>query len=377
MGVDSYITDPKNHNNAHIVTHDDKDYNNALVVASHPLKQFQENTLFFTNNTLGINMNVRAGQFGGSPETVYNENTEWATSAINGTWVFNRGTVGAIAPHSGSVMIDATATVNNNTMQIAKESDFNLTDYTSITGWIALTDWDDRGTKAINLLGWNTTTGSQVGTTANLKNYINIGITNVWQKFTIPLINMGLTGATINAFRIVTIGIVPGTPPDYFLDEIDIQQKTGESDISTASFSIQPDEDTWLHISSFTFFFADNNYAPVLANGLMTGVPYNSLLGVNSLTGGIIYQRFQDGEIIVVEKIQQFSGLLRMPSTTVSGYGISKDYAGSWVSFFSPVAEPIILKAENNDKITWTVSEDLSGLSIFNISAACKIEQRV
>jgi len=187
---------------------------------------------------------------------------------------------------------------------------------------------------------------------------------------------MGLKGATINAFRIATISST-GTVQNYYLDDIQIEEVSGESEISSASFSIQPNNETWLHISSFTFFFADNNYAPVLSNGLMTGIPYDSLLGVNSLAGGLIYNRYQNGKIIVTERIKQLSGLFRMPSTVISGYGISKDYAGSWVSIFSPVAEPIILKAEDQDKITWTISEDLSGLSIFNISAACKIEYRV
>jgi len=375
MGLDSYITDPKTHNNAHIITHNDKDRSNALVVASHPLKQFQENTLFFTNDTLGINMNVEAGTFGGDIEAVYDENTEWTTSAISGTWVFDSGTVGAISPHSGSVMIDATGTVNNDTMQLSKGSSFNLTDYIAITGWIAIESWAAAGTKSINLFGWDTGTGTQVGTTINLGDYINTGITTTWQKFTIPLADMGLNGATINAFRVITLN--SGLAQNYFLDEIDIQEKSGTSDISTAMFTIQPTNETWLHITSFTFFFADDNYAPALANGLMTGIPYDSLLGEGPLTGGLIYQRFQDGEIIVTEKIQQFSDLFRMPSTNVSGYGISKDYAGSWVSILSPVAEPLLLRAEDEDKITWTISEDLSGLSIFNISAACKIEQRV
>jgi len=377
MGIKNYITDPRTNKNAHIITHNDKDNNNALVVATHPLKQFKENTLFFTNETLGIDMNVLAGAYGGTPETVYSENVEWTTSAVSGTWVFNSGTVGAISPHGGSVMIDAVATIDTNTMQLAKGSDFNLTDYTTITGWIALASWDNRGTKAINLLGWNTTTGTQVGTTVNLANYINIGNINVWQKFTIPLENMGLTGATINSFRIVTVDIGPGNPPDYFLDDIEIEEKSGESDISTALFTIQPDLGTWLHIESYTFFLADDNYAPSLVNGLMTGIPYDSLLGVDSLAGGLIYQRFENGEIVVTERIRQLSNLFRMPSTKISGYGISKDYAGSWVSIESPVAEPLILKAENEDKVQWIVSEDLSGLSIFNISAACKIEYRI
>ena len=377
MGIDNYITDPKTHKNAHIITHNDKDNSNALVVATHPLKQIKENTLFFTNNTLGIDMNIQAGSFGGNPEPVYSENVEWTTAAITGTWTFNSGTVGAISPHGGSIMINATATVNNNTMQLAKGSNLDLTDYTSITGWIALASWDNRGTKAVNLLGWDTDTASQVGTTVNLANYINIGSINVWQKFTIPLEDMGIVGAIVDAFRVVTISVVPGGPPDYFLDDIQLEEKSGESDISTASFLIQPEKETWLYIDSYTFFFADDNYAPVLSNGLMTGIPYDSILGVDSLDGGLIYQRFENGEIVVTERVRQLSSLFRMPSTTISGYGISKDYAGSWVSIESPVAEPLLLKAEEDDKVQWTVSEDLSGLSIFNISAACKIEYRV
>jgi len=376
VGLDSYIVDPKNHKNAHIVTHNDKDSSNSLVVATHPLKQFQENTLFFTNDTFGINMNIQAGQFGGNPLVIYKENVEWTTSAISGTWTFNSGTVGAIAPHGGSVMIDATATSNNDTMQLSNISSLDLSNYTSITGYINITAWSVVGIKAVNIYGWNTGTGTIVGIAVNIGTYVNTGSLSTWQKFTIPLENMGLKGSTINAFRIATISST-GTVQNYYLDDIQIEEVSGESETSSASFSIQPNNETWLHISSFTFFFADDDYAPVLATGLMTGIPYDSLLGVSSLAGGLIYNRYQDGEIIVTEKIQQLSGLFRMPSTVISGYGISKDYAGSWVSIFSPVAEPIILKAEDQDKITWTISEDLSGLSIFNISAACKIEYRV
>jgi len=375
MGINNYITDPQNQKNAHIVTHDDKDNSNALVVATHPLKQFQENTLFFTNDTFGINMNIQAGQFGGNPKVVYKENVEWTTSAISGTWTFNSGVTGGVTPHGGSVMINATATSSNNTMQLFNTSSLSLSDYTGITGYINITAWNVVGTKAVNIYGWNTGTGTMVGTAVNIGAYVNVGSLSTWQKFTIPLENMGLKEATINSFRITTTSST-GTFQDFFLDDIQIEEKSGVSDISSAFFSIQPPNETWLYISSFTFFFADNNYAPVLSNGLMTGIPYDSILGVSSLTGGLIYNRYQNGEIIVTERIRQLSSLFRMPSTVISGYGISKDYAGSWVSIFSPVAEPIILKAEEKDKITWTISEDLSGLSIFNISAVCKMEYK-
>jgi hypothetical protein len=38
--------------------------------------------------------------------------------------------------------------------------------------------------------------------------------------------------------------------------------------------------------------------------------------------------------------------------------------------------EPILLKHENDDKLTFTISEDLSGLLRFRISAGCKVEYR-
>ena len=50
MGIDSYIKDPKNHKNAHVVTHDDKDSSHGLVVATHPLKTFDNKVKFFTGN---------------------------------------------------------------------------------------------------------------------------------------------------------------------------------------------------------------------------------------------------------------------------------------------------------------------------------------
>ena len=65
-----------------------------------------------------------------------------------------------------------------------------------------------------------------------------------------------------------------------------------------------------------------------------------------------------------------------MPSTTISGFGGTKNPGGMWVSVISPVAEPIILKPENNDKIRWSVTQDLSGLDLLYVSARTKLEDR-
>jgi hypothetical protein len=382
MGIDTYITDPRDHRNAHIVTVNDGDIidccdKNAVVVATYPLRRFENSALYFSNPTFGINMNIQAGVFGGTPEPVYDEDTEWATSIIvGGGWVFNSGAVGAISPHSGTVMIDATTTSNNDTMQLAKGSNLDLTNYTTITGWIAISAWTTTGTKAANLIGWDTGAGAQVGTTVNIGDYVNTGITTTWQKFTIPLEDMSLTAQTIDAFRITTVDIGVGSPPDYFLDEIDVQEKGGTSDISSATFSIEPDLGTWLHVLSFTFVFADDSYSTILADSTMPGIPYNSFFGVAELSNGIVYQRIVSDEIESQNSFRKFSDIFAIPDTRLTAYGGTNPAGGSWLSGISYVAEPLVLKPENQDRLQWIISDDLSGLDVFTISAACKLEKR-
>ena len=377
MGINNYITDSKNNKSVHVVTHDDKDNSNALVIATHPLKKYIENTIFFSNDAFGINLAIPAGANGGTPELIYDENIEWLTSSVvGGGWVFTQTAVGSISPHSGSIMLDATGTTHNDTMQFFNGDNLNLSTYDSITGWIYVTAWPVLGTKAINLLGWMSTGGIQVGVTVDIGTYIDIGLTNSWQKFTIPLGDMSLIGETIDALRITTIDLGGGSAPDYYLDEIEIQETPTGDAISSTIFSIEPDIETWMHIDSFTFFFADDDFSTILADSTMPNIPYDSLLGIGPLSNGLVYNRFNEDEIIVTETINQFSDLIRLPSTVVSGYGGTKTPGGSWVSVVSPVAEPIILKPENKDKIRWVVSEDLSGLDLLYISAKTKLEIR-
>jgi len=374
MGIDNYITDPKTQKNVHVVTHNDKDANNALVVATHPLKQFENKPLFFSNPDFGIDMNVQAGTYGGSSILVYDENVEWTTSIIvGGGWIFNSGTVGAISPHSGSVMIDATGTAINDTMQLAKGSDFNLTNYVAITGWIALTDWSVSGTKEVNLLGWDTVGGAQVGTTVNLGNYVNTGVLNTWQKFTISLADMALVGQTINAFRITTIDLGPGGPPDYFLDEIEVQEQSTTSAISSAEFKVEPEQGTWLYVYNVKFFIADA-YDSTLVNSSMPKLLYNQILGEAALTTGLLFRRYKDGEINFSGSMKQLSDLLEFPGSEIDSFG--GDGTNTWISVKFTMIEPFVLKSEDRDYLSLTVSDDLSGLLRFRASIGAKEEQR-
>lgn len=371
MGLESYITDAKTHKKAHVA---DCDSTQGLVVVTHPLKTYTNQNRFFSNPTYGINMNLEVS-VGGSPEIVYQENIEWTTSAISGTWDFASST---IAPYAGGKSIEAINTINNDTAQLAKGSNFALTNSISITGRIHLTSWDNRGTKGINIYGWDTGTGTIVGNSVDLEDYINIGTIGSWQQFSISLSDMALTGEIIDAIRIQTINIVPGLAPDYYLDNIQIEQIS--EGIGITQFTVEPDLNTWLHVINLNIMLADNDYDSTIADAdakrpTLPSIPYDSILGVAALSSGISYQREQDGIVEFSYSIKQLSDFLILPGTEIVSQGSDKA-TNTWLLMRTTPPEPIILKPENNDKLSITISENLSGLDVFRVSAGCKEEDR-
>ncbi len=278
MGIESYITDPLNHKNAHIdITPNEKQ---ALIVATRPLKTFEHAIKFFTNPIFGSNANI-AVTFGGSPEIIYAENAEWTSSAISGTWDF----ASTDFAQAGSVSVDATATTSNNVSQFDKGSDLDLSNFISITGYIYITRWDATGIRGVNIVGWNTGISSPVGISVGIENYIDVSILNIWQQFAIPLSDMKLAGEIIDSIRVTTIHTGGAQPPNYYLDTIEIEQK---GTLDPQMFAVTPDSGTWLHVIDFTIFIADDSYDPSFGSSMLK-IPYKTLLG-ESLSIGLLYQ---------------------------------------------------------------------------------------
>ena len=369
MGIKAYLTDPQNNQNAHIDINPDEQQ--ALIVATRPLKTFDNQIKFFTNTTHGVDMNLGV-LVGGNPEVVYKENTEWTTSAISGTWNFASNTV---APYAGVRCIEAINTVDTDTAQFAKGSSYNLTHSISITGYVYLTTWSTSGTKGVKLYGWNTTTGVMVGNEVDLGNYITTTTLDSWQKFTIPISAMGLTGNTISAIRVRTIDIGAGNPPDYYLDDIQIEESPYTTATETSDFIIEPDLGTWLYVQNFHIFMADDSYDSTLANNSMPKISYKTLLGVSALASGIVYRRVQDGNVQFSYIIRQLSDFLSLPGSEISASG-SDGSTNSWMIVEIEFVAPLLLKAENNDQLVITINDDLSGLNKFRISAGCWEEIR-
>lgn len=366
--IKSIITDLKNNSSANIDSN--SDLGNGLIVATRPLQEFDFRTQFFTSDTYGIEMNQNA-TFGGTPVLVYDENVgsgsgEWNTSAISGTWTFNSVT----QHYNGSVSIDGRATATNDVMSLAPGTgSFNFAGYTAITGWIYITTWGV-GIKAINIYGWNTTTNTVVGITVNIANYINTGLFNIWQKFTIPLSDMNLVNQTINTLRIQVIGT---PPPDFFLDYIRIQETGG-----TIEYTLTPqseNERMYVCAVNFTFvgpYSAITTVAGSTENATFPNLSYNKLLNLTALTNGIRFVRVQNNITKTNITIQTLFDFMSIANTNIQSF--FSDGTNAFLKLILIYTDPIKLGNINSDYLSIYINDDLSSLLKFRTSACCKVE---
>jgi len=369
MGVASWITDKLTGNTAEVdVTRGER---NSLVVSTRELKTYTAKIRFFMNDTYGSDMNQDAS-IGGVPVNIHNgiDNVYWTGSAISGTWTFNS----AAQAHAGAQSIDATATQNNQTAQIAAGAGQSLAGYVSLSGWIYITGWSFIGTKAVNIFGWDTGTTAMVGTSVNIGDYVDTTTFNTWQQFVIPLGDMALTGLTIDAIRIVTINTGGGPAPNYYLDDVQIEQ-TG----TPLDYFIRPSLGTWLHVDTVQISIADAytgivTVAGATENATMAGIPYDTLLGVPALTNGITYQLVQGGTVTETGIIRQLSDWLQRPNSEL--INTISDGTNTCFTIRHVFPHPVILKPEGLDRLRILINDDLSGLLLFRIAAGCREEAR-
>jgi hypothetical protein len=135
---------------------------------------------------------------------------------------------------------------------------------------------------------------------------------------------------------------------------------------------LKPENGVWLHVDQFTFTFADN-IAGTLADATMPNITKSKILGV-TLASGINYARKQNDKILYSTNIKSMIEFMQIPGAEITGQG--SDGVSTWVSLIINNIEPLVLKAENDDQLSFTISEDLSGLLYFRITAGCRVEQR-
>lgn len=362
--IKSVITDIKNGISAGI--DENNESGNGLIVSTRPQQQYDFQSRNFINDFYGIEMNKDA-TFGGTPVLVYNENVgsgsgEWNTSAISGTWLFSS----VVQHYNGSVSIDGRPAVTNSVMQLSPGAgSFNFTGYSTITGYIYITNWG-AGIKYLNIYGWNTSTGTIVGTAVNIGNYVNTGTSNIWQEFSIPVSAMNLTNQTINTLRVQIIG----TPPDFFLDYIHIQETGGP-----IQYILQPLYDETLYICALNFTIAGPHTAITTVagsteNATFPKLSYDKILGL-TLSNGLVYNRIQNNEVTVSFNIKTLYDFLSISNTDVVQY--FGDGTNALIKLRLSFPQPILLVGKELDHILISVNDDLTSWLKFRSSACCNI----
>lgn len=336
----------------------------ALVVATRPLKKYINDVRFFTNDAYGSDANQNA--LNASILHIHNgiDSALWTATAISGNWVFNS----TDQAYEGTRSIDGTSTTNDSVAQIAKGSAQDLSGYSSLTGWIYITGWSQFPSKEVRVYGWNTGTGTQVGTVVDIGDYVNTTSLNNWQNFSIPLSDMSLTGQTIDAIRIRTIRTGFGFSPNYYLDNLGFVSVGAGS----VEFSIRPDIGKNLFVNKVQMTIIDD-YSGTVADGTMPSLPYDSLLGVPSLDAGISFRVVRNGNTEVLFIFKNLGDIITFPGIRLHDYG--SDGTNTWAIMSMDWPAPIELNERTQDKISFTINDDLSDLISLKFSAISVIEE--
>lgn len=357
MGILSFIAD----RGSKLTTSVQKvDKYNSLIVATQDLKTYIPKIVkFFENPTYGTQLNQNIA-FGGTPEEIHDgtDNTYWTASTIFGTWDF----ASTDQAYTGTKSIDGTETKQNHTAQFAKGSNITVANYTAITGWIYIDDIPKPNLAKINIYGWDTGTSTQQGIAIDILNYVDKGVNDTWQKFSIPLQSMNLVTGTIDAIRIQVID-----DPNYYLDDIQIEE-TG----IPQEYKLEPSINTWLFIDNINLFFVDA-YAGTLADATMPNLAYNQILGVTQLTNGIIVKYVEDG---ITSYSYTPKNLFELQLMSFHIIDLYSDGTNTALKLSMTLRNPIILHYEHEDYLSLTISDNLSGLIDFRATCNCREEIR-
>ena len=372
MSLSIIITDPRNGLNSQIVNEEEE---NALVVATRPLKTFENEVKFFTSSTYGIDMNI--GRTIDYTEHIYDgtDNAYWTASIISGgKWTLDSTDQNHTVP-VGSHSLKSNNSATGNTVQLLRSSDIILTNYNLLIIWVYV---DDNWTigDSIIIYGWDSNTSTIVGNSVKLEDYFIYNNYGVWQQITIPLVDMNLTEETLDSLR-VQISTSDPLGPLFYLDDFQFQGTSGKVDAST--FLVEPELGTWLYISKITISIA-NVYSAIVTvkdateNATLPGLSYNQILGETALSSGILYQRVHNKEIQFLAIIRQLSDLLQIPGAVLINQ--ISDGTNTFITIDVGYSEPIILKPENKDFLSIAINDNLSGLLFMRIAATGKSEKR-
>ena len=328
---------------------------NGTIVYTHPYVNDLSAGTFFVNPVHGVDMN-KDGAFAGTPDKIHNgiDDILWTGSALSGTWDFNS----AVQKKTGTYSVDATATTNNSEALFTRSSTINLGNYLAVTGHIYITDWSTAGSaKEVELRIRNG--GVDVGNTILLRDFLNVGLFNTWQKFTIPIDLLGTGPADIDEMVIKTVDNGGGQAPSYYLDDMQWEETAGSL---SYSLPVPPGFEFFLEEISFA---AAGPLDSTLANGTTQNIPYDKFVG-ETLTNGVLLQ-VQSDEGLFNAAI--FTNHIEFMTTPAMEFQSGGDATNTWVRYYTRYKSPPSVSGDKNGKFTVIINDDLSNLLYFRVIA--------
>lgn len=324
----------------------------GLITKSERLVALNSDFVVFTNDTFGAEMNQN-GLFTGSPLGIHDgtDSVLWTAQDVIGTTLVADSTAQA---NSGTKSVLVSRPSLNDVWEFDNGSDQSLASHVAISMFIYVdSSWS---TDSIQIYGWDGTS-SEVGTRVNLEDYFDPSNFGVWQQIAIPLADMNLASSTIQSFRMELVTKTGQSPLIYF-DDMQLEA-AGLPIVFTAA---APKLDRPYHVFQMIITLVDN-VTGVVTNGTMPGLAYNALLGVSSLTNGVLLSRKEFGDSVFVLTLQNLGDFLSFGTEVKS---VISDGTNTQIVLQLDFPEPLILQGpEENNRITLSIRDDLRGLIQF------------
>ena len=307
----------------------------------------------FLNDTFGTAMNQNIA-FSGTPEIIHNggTSTEWTGTAIAGTWNFADG---------GKVTI--TSANNNDEASFAEEgaTTIDMSGFTTLTGKVDLDIYNVTNNSIIIQFD---NAGVAVGNSVDLNDFIDTGNFSE-QNFVIPKSDLGLTTQLLDGMTL-TITRLGGTKPTIKFDDIQF-----EASGDPAVFKATTPLGTRFHITEIRIRMEDA-ISTVLTDASMPNLLIDQLLGVSSLTNGILFSRVQKGKVLFSVLLKNLGDFLATGSNLINETG---NGTNTGFTFIVEFPEPVVLEGgESENFLSFTINDNLSGLTRFTAAARGAIE---
>ncbi len=331
------------------------------VVFTEALRQFDSVLQPAFNPMFGIEM-ARDFSFGGTPVGIHDgiDSTLWTASAIVGAKYTFDSTDQA---NSGTKSIKTDKANVGHVMELDRGSDLDLSAYVAITLFVYVDNgWSPGSSDSVEIYGWDTGTSMQIGDAVMLEDFFNETVFGTWHKVTIPLTNMSLESATIDALRVEIVS-KSGSGPLFYIDDMQVEQ-TGDS----ATFKVEAPAGKLFLVENISFSFVDA-LDTALLNNSMYNLSYDKILGEAALATGIVFQRSRKGVILFSASIKTIGDSIKFGATLKN---VISDGTNTCITLETVFGEPLMIDPRSKDSISIILSDDLSGLISFTSIAKGK-----